>query len=165
MAESTNYVENIHSVRRKYVDKRLHHKASYVCRANIALLSMFLDNWMEIILANINIPIDSQIIEFFKVFYNYNIINNCSYMKSSKRKTSLEEKVQSILLIDTSKNTKNSLKNSLLFTLIRKKRNKKGSAIVVAKYIKTGILCNIYFNNFKYFKLVFDAQKHMQAIY
>ncbi len=43
-AETTNSVENPHSVKRKYVEKRLNFSVSYTCRSNIAVLNVYLKN-------------------------------------------------------------------------------------------------------------------------
>jgi hypothetical protein len=49
LALTTNWVEGIHSTRRKYADKRLNFASSYETRANMALLSMFLANWIDLV--------------------------------------------------------------------------------------------------------------------
>ena len=51
------------------MDKRLDYKASYVCRANIVLLSCFLENWTELILERLNLPITDEMREFLKAHY------------------------------------------------------------------------------------------------
>jgi hypothetical protein len=68
MADTTNIVEGLHSVRWKFVEKRLNFGASYQCRANISILAAFLDNWEKLILEKLNIEVTPAMEEFFKVF-------------------------------------------------------------------------------------------------
>ena len=67
MADTTNLVEGLHSVRRKYADKRLNLPVSYECRANLALLSTFLENWQHLVLKELNLEVTSKMDSFFKV--------------------------------------------------------------------------------------------------
>jgi transposase-like protein len=67
MADTTNLVEGLHSVRRKFADKRLNFPTSYSCRANLALLSTFLNNWQELILKKLNLKVTSKMRQFFEV--------------------------------------------------------------------------------------------------
>jgi len=60
-------VEGLHSIRRKFADKRLNFKASYACRANMALLSAYIENWMKLILEKLNVPVSSYMEAFFEV--------------------------------------------------------------------------------------------------
>jgi len=53
-AFTTNHVEGVHSVRRKFADKRLNFSSSYVTRANMALLSMFLSNWTDLVVNTVD---------------------------------------------------------------------------------------------------------------
>jgi hypothetical protein len=69
-AETTNYVEGLHAVRRKWLDKRINFKQSYVCRANMSLLSSFLNNWIQLVLDELKIPIDISITEYMEVICN-----------------------------------------------------------------------------------------------
>ena len=65
--ETTNSVEGMHGVRRKYADKRLNFKQSYVCRANIAILCSYLPNWKELILEEMQISVTDYVQSFMKV--------------------------------------------------------------------------------------------------
>jgi hypothetical protein len=67
MADTTNLVEGLHSIRRKYADKRLNLPVSYKCRANLALLSAFLDNWQHLVLKELDLEVTSKMDSFFKV--------------------------------------------------------------------------------------------------
>jgi hypothetical protein len=74
VADTTNYVESLNSVRRKFADKRLNFSATYKCRANISLLSAFLDNWVELLMKELQIEISEPMLRFLKVsyiFYNF----------------------------------------------------------------------------------------------
>ncbi len=52
---NTNWVEGLHSIRRKYADKRLNFARTYSTRANIALLSGFIKNWQSLLLTKLQI--------------------------------------------------------------------------------------------------------------
>jgi hypothetical protein len=67
LASTTNEVESLHSIRRKWADKRLNFSASYKCRANLAILSAYLDNFQELVLKKLNIKPTKYMTEFFKV--------------------------------------------------------------------------------------------------
>ena len=67
MADTTNLVEGLHSVRRKYADKRLNLPVSYKCRANLSLLSTFLENWQHIVLKELDLEVTPKMDSFFKV--------------------------------------------------------------------------------------------------
>jgi hypothetical protein len=67
MADTTNTVESLHSVRRKWADKRINFQTSYKCRANLAVLSGFLDNWQQLVLERIGITPTEYMLQFFKV--------------------------------------------------------------------------------------------------
>ena len=67
MADTTNIVEGFHSVRRKFVEKRLNFGASYQCRANISILTAFLNNWEKFILEQLQIEVTPAMKAFFKV--------------------------------------------------------------------------------------------------
>jgi hypothetical protein len=69
-AQTTNMVEGLHSVRRKFADKRLNYKLTYTCRANIGLLCAFLDNWMPLVLEQLEIPISDYVKEYLQAFIN-----------------------------------------------------------------------------------------------
>ena len=56
MVETTNAVERLHGIRRKFAFKRINFEASYECRANIALLDSDLENWLELLFQKLNIP-------------------------------------------------------------------------------------------------------------
>ena len=64
MEKNTNWVEELHSIRRKYADKRLNFGRTYVTRANIALLAGFISNWQNLILTELNIYTG----DFFKYY-------------------------------------------------------------------------------------------------
>ena len=59
LGETTNSVEGAHSIRRKFADKRfknyhfykirLNYSVTYSTRANIAFLSMYLTNWIDLV--------------------------------------------------------------------------------------------------------------------
>src|SRR5689334_14884039 len=66
-AETTNKVEGLHSIRRKFVDKRLNYKVSYQCRVNMALLSAYLDNWQKLILEKVGLTVNYNTKKYFKV--------------------------------------------------------------------------------------------------
>src|SRR5689334_16923716 len=51
----TNLVEMLHSVRRKFADKKLNFKSTYEMRSHLALLSCFLQNSDELILQQLEI--------------------------------------------------------------------------------------------------------------
>ena len=67
MADTTNLVEGLHSIRRKFADKRLNLPASYKCRANLALLSAFMENWQQLVLKELNLKVTPKMNDFFKV--------------------------------------------------------------------------------------------------
>jgi hypothetical protein len=67
MADTTNQVEGLHSVRRKYVDKRLNFASSYGCRGNLAILATYLDNWQELVLKELEIDVTDTMRTFFQV--------------------------------------------------------------------------------------------------
>ncbi len=67
MAETTNAVEGLHGIRRKFASKRLNFALSYECRANIALLDAHLEKWIEVVLKELNFPISEQVSDFLKV--------------------------------------------------------------------------------------------------
>jgi hypothetical protein len=67
MCETTNSVESLYGVRRKYTSKRLNFSETYVCRASIALLSSFLPNWIELIMNKLNFPLSPEVNQFLKV--------------------------------------------------------------------------------------------------
>lgn len=52
---NTNWVEGLHSIRRKYADKQLNFTRTYSTRANIALLSGFIKNWQSLLLTQLQI--------------------------------------------------------------------------------------------------------------
>jgi hypothetical protein len=60
-------VEGLYSVRRKWADKRLNFAATYRCRANLAILSAFVDNWQELVLDRVGIQATSTMLGFFQV--------------------------------------------------------------------------------------------------
>ena len=66
-ADTTNAVEGLHSVRRKYADKRINFARSYELGANLAILATFLDNWMEIVMTDLGELVTPAIRQFFKV--------------------------------------------------------------------------------------------------
>jgi hypothetical protein len=74
MADTTNKVKNLHSVRRKWADKRLNFPVTYKCRANLALLSSFVDNWQTLLLEKIGITPTNSMLAFFEVIF-YLFIN------------------------------------------------------------------------------------------
>lgn len=43
---TTNKVENLHSVRRKFADKRLHFSKSFIVRADLAIYTTFVPDWL-----------------------------------------------------------------------------------------------------------------------
>jgi hypothetical protein len=55
LGKNTNWVEELHSIRRKYADKRLNFGRTYITRANIALLASFISNWQNLILTRLKI--------------------------------------------------------------------------------------------------------------
>jgi hypothetical protein len=55
LGKNTNLVEELHSIRRKYADKRLNFERIYIIRANIALLASFISNWQNLILTRLKI--------------------------------------------------------------------------------------------------------------
>ncbi|MHB1799713.1 MAG: hypothetical protein ACYCUI_15685 [Vulcanimicrobiaceae bacterium] len=65
---STNVVEGFHSVRRKFAEKRLNFGKTYELRANFAILSMFLENWEQLILEMLDIHTSDNFAIFQKVF-------------------------------------------------------------------------------------------------
>ena len=67
VADTTNYVESLNSVRRKFADKRLNFSATYKCRANISLLSTFLENWVELLFQELQIKISEPMLNYLKV--------------------------------------------------------------------------------------------------
>jgi hypothetical protein len=67
MADTTNTVEGLHAVRRKFADKRINYGASYSCRANLGILATFLDNWQILVLAQLGIEATPKMKELFKV--------------------------------------------------------------------------------------------------
>lgn len=71
VADTTNYVESLNSVRRKFADKRLNFSATYKCRANISLLSSFLDNWVELLFQELQITISEPMLNYLKVKFVY----------------------------------------------------------------------------------------------
>jgi hypothetical protein len=54
-------------VLRKWADKRINFQTSYKCRANLAVLSGFLDNWQQLVLEEIGITPTEYMLEFFRV--------------------------------------------------------------------------------------------------
>ena len=73
-ANTTNYVESLNSVRRKYTDKRLNFSATYKCRSNISILSTFLENWVELLMEKLDVPLDNQMLQFLKVLFLFKYI-------------------------------------------------------------------------------------------
>jgi hypothetical protein len=71
MADTTNKVENLHSVRRKWADKRLNFPVTYKCRANLALLSSFVDNWQALLLEKIGITPTDTMMAYFQVTFHF----------------------------------------------------------------------------------------------
>ena len=69
VADTTNYVESLNSVRRKFADKRLNFSATYKCRANISLLSAFLENWVELLLKELQVNVSEQMLNYLKVIF------------------------------------------------------------------------------------------------
>jgi hypothetical protein len=65
--DTTNAVENLHGVRRKFADKRLNFSESYECRANLAILTSYLPNWRELLFAELNMPITPFVKNFIEV--------------------------------------------------------------------------------------------------
>ena len=65
---NTNWVERLHSIRRKYADKRLNFGKTYCTRANIALLSSFIKNWQNLLLIHLQIYTG----EYFQMNENVN---------------------------------------------------------------------------------------------
>jgi hypothetical protein len=68
MADTTNAVEGLHSIRRKFAEKRLNFATSYTCRGNLAILSTFLQNWQELVLQEMKLEVTPKMKEFFLVF-------------------------------------------------------------------------------------------------
>jgi hypothetical protein len=66
-AETTNSVEGLHSVRRKWMDKRLQFKQSYKVRANMSILSKYIDNWIELVLKEMKLPVEKSVYDYMKV--------------------------------------------------------------------------------------------------
>ena len=64
--ETTNVVEGLHSVRRKWIDKRLQFKKSYKVRANMALLSTYIDNWIESVLKEMKLPVEKSVYDYME---------------------------------------------------------------------------------------------------
>jgi hypothetical protein len=48
-------MEELHSIKRKYANKRLNFGRTYIIRANIALLASFISNWQNLILTRLKI--------------------------------------------------------------------------------------------------------------
>jgi len=67
MADTTNAVEGLHSMRRRFVDKRINYGASYECRANLAVLASFFDNWESLVLDKLGLDVTPKMQEFFRV--------------------------------------------------------------------------------------------------
>jgi hypothetical protein len=67
MADTTNTVEGLHAVRRKFADKRINYGASYACRANLSILATFLDNWQHLVLVQLGLETTPKMMELFKV--------------------------------------------------------------------------------------------------
>ena len=70
MADTTNTVEGLHSIRRKFAEKRLNFSVSYKCRGNLAILSTFLHNWQELVLLQMNLKVTPKMREIFLVILN-----------------------------------------------------------------------------------------------
>jgi hypothetical protein len=67
MGDTTNIVEGLHSIRRKYADKRLNFSSSYSCRANLAVLATYLENWQTLVLQQMDLPVTPSMSSFFEV--------------------------------------------------------------------------------------------------
>jgi hypothetical protein len=129
----------LHSIRRKFVDKRLNYKVSYQCRANMALLSAYLDNWQQLILEKVGLSVDYYMKKYFKVC---NICCNIYiyfswYQKKKKRKESI--KLQKSTLQKDIKQKARSINKLLTVNLhTRKMKRNQCNVHIVAKFIKTG---------------------------
>jgi len=73
MGDTTNVVEGLHSIRRKYADKRLNFSSSYSCRANLAILATYLENWQTLVLQQMDLPVTDSMSDFFQANILYNI--------------------------------------------------------------------------------------------
>jgi hypothetical protein len=85
MCETTNSVESLHGVRRKYASKRLNFSKTYVLRANIALLSSFLPNWIQLIMKELDISVSPEAEQFLKVNFYFNVYYIEYIKKEDKR--------------------------------------------------------------------------------
>jgi hypothetical protein len=133
MADTTNTVESLHSVRRKWADKRINFQASYKCRANLAVLSGFLDNWQQLVLEKIGIPVTDYMLEFFKVLVLY--INNNQTVDERKKKNMIRKSTTKYIISRyKAKAKKYQQKESKEFTYgVKKEKIKRDGKIVIKK--------------------------------
>jgi hypothetical protein len=95
--KTTNAVENIHSIRRKFLDKRLNFAKSFSVRADLALLTLFMPSWLENVLTGyfisfyiiirLNLPFHSSI-----KLYNISEINRKIYHKQRNQKETVKQR-------------------------------------------------------------------------
>ncbi len=121
MAETTNVVEGLHGIRRKFASKRLNFAVSYECRANIALLDAHLEKWIEVVLKELNFPISEQVSDFLKVHtVDLSISHHFRRLKKQRSTTELGGELRSIILKDINRRRKSTNKRRVSNSHIRK---------------------------------------------
>ena len=79
LAETTNVIEGINSSRRKFTDKRLNMGSSYKTRSNMSLLNKFVNNWIELVMEKMDVPVTYAMRLHLKVsffFFLFSIVDS-----------------------------------------------------------------------------------------
>ena len=92
MCKSTNIVESLHALRRKFADKRLNFSKQYQTRANISIFSRYIVNYGELILKKMKLTEDWSHYKWFTIhagleqkLLNQKLKKNKQYMANRER--------------------------------------------------------------------------------
>lgn len=92
MCKSTNIIESLHAIRRKFISKRLNFSKEYQTRANLAILSKYIINYEELILGKMKISSDWIHLKWFDIhsglqhkFLNQKLKKTTKYMASRQK--------------------------------------------------------------------------------